>query len=147
VGFLEFELQPKLEPDGLRNLVLARMRADFPGIEFWVGRSWDRPITTIYFGGRSGNRLGLAILDRGDMDQADSAIVFTDICSDYADVSTDRELSQIIANTAAHELGHLLGLDHVGTWDDIMSEHTTLVLIRQDLSINWDDQYLMGTIQ
>ncbi|MCA9242427.1 MAG: hypothetical protein KDA32_00620 [Phycisphaerales bacterium] len=86
------------------------------------GRSACADCATLHFGASDDTLVGLAdSIDAGNTNHADAAIIFTDKFSTYATMRlTPKEIGRMIGNTAAHELGHLLGLAHAAPHDHIM---------------------------
>src|SRR5690606_11118543 len=80
------------------------------------------PRTTVYFGTYNSQLLGLADnVDPYNTDPNQSAILYTDTFALFDALSPDLEaISQALANTTAHEIGHLLGLRHTADPQDIM---------------------------
>jgi hypothetical protein len=76
--------------------------------------------STIHFGGFNSGAFGIAeAVDLYNVDYCDDAIIYTESFSPsvFTDVPTVEELAVAIGNIAAHESGHLLGLNHVS--DDL----------------------------
>jgi len=77
----------------------------------------------ILFGGRDLGILGIAQqVDSYNRTTDDSAIVFTDMFTPslFGRTLTVQQLGVAIGNVASHELGHLLGLNHVANVADLM---------------------------
>ncbi len=83
--------------------------------------------STIYFGGFSSNKFGLAqSVDQGNRNRCDDGIVFTnDFDKPFAIQPTVAGIGTAIGNVAAHEAGHLLGLNHVADVIDLMDNTGT----------------------
>lgn len=80
------------------------------------------PHTTVYFGGFDERAFAISEqIDTQNKDLSDDAIVFTRSYQfAFAHTPTVTEIVQALANTVAHEVGHLLGLVHTGACADIM---------------------------
>ncbi|MFQ5805905.1 MAG: matrixin family metalloprotease [Phycisphaerae bacterium] len=72
------------------------------------------PHSTVYFGGSDRGAFAISEqIDTFNADPADNAIIFTDGFRNAFSVTPSLEqLARAIGNTAAHEIGHLLGLVH-----------------------------------
>jgi len=68
----------------------------------------------VIFGGTDPNpdKLGLANNDPGNLNRTDSAFVYTDQLLFSTMPNDPNEYKYMLANTSAHEIGHLLGYDH-----------------------------------
>ncbi len=79
--------------------------------------------STVYFGGRSSNSFGVSeSVDNYNRKPCDNAIIFTRMFTPtrFGRVLTATELGTAIGNVAAHEIGHLLGLNHTADVEDLM---------------------------
>lgn len=89
--------------------------APAPGTEF----------TTMFLGGFDPNLFGIAeAVDLYDLDRCDDAIIYTESFAPavFSRTPSAVELGIAIGNVAAHEAGHLLGLNHTDDDLDIMDD-------------------------
>ncbi len=83
--------------------------------------------TTVYFGGFDRSIFGIAEdVDLYNADRCDDALIFAETFSPavFSGVPSARELGTAIANVAAHEAGHLLGLNHTDDDEDLMDDQS-----------------------
>lgn len=111
----------------IRQKTLEGVRAAFAGLNVTVRSSGefgatDGVYTTVHFGTYNVDLLGLAdSVDAYNNTPIQSAIVFTDTFALFTPLNPSvDEISQALANVAAHEAGHLLGLWHVTDVTDLM---------------------------
>ncbi|MBL8879051.1 MAG: hypothetical protein JNG88_08015 [Phycisphaerales bacterium] len=78
--------------------------------------------TSVFFGGD--NRRAFAIsqqIDSWNNDKSDDCIVYTQAFSDaFTRTPTVDQMAQALGNTVSHEIGHLLGLVHTASCDELM---------------------------
>ncbi len=95
----------------------------------------EGPRSTVYFGTYDSRLLGLADnIDPYNADLQQDAILYTDTFSVFSALSPDvAAISQALANTAAHEVGHLVGLRHTADPHDLMDTTATArqMMVRQ----------------
>lgn len=115
------------QTETIRQKVLDGVRAAFEGLDVTVLASddpgaYDGARSTVYFGTYNPDLLGLAdSVDAYNGDTTQSAIIFTDTFSLFTVLNpTVDQISQALANVAAHEAGHLLGLWHTRDPRDLM---------------------------
>lgn len=90
--------------------------------------------STLYFGAYSATKFGIAQgVDQGNKNRCDDGVVFTDdFDKPFATQPTVEGLATAIANVAAHEAGHLLGLNHVTDVTDLMDTTGTASTLLAD---------------
>lgn len=104
----------------IRESIVANVRRSLSGLNVTLRASnepgaFNGTVTVIHFGTYNPNLLGLAdTIDMYNQRLDESAIIYTDTFALFAQLRpTEDEIAQAIANTASHEIGHLLGLWHV----------------------------------
>lgn len=80
------------------------------------------PHSTVHFGGVSSRAFAISEqIDTQNADPSDSAIVFTDsFTGAFGRTLSFTEMSRAVGNTAAHEIGHLVGLVHTKDCNSLM---------------------------
>ena len=108
--------------DDVKNEIVARFTEAFDGLDVLTytsdqGEAAAGPFfSRILFGGFDESRFGIAdSVDMLNSDPTDEAIIFTETFQPdlFGGVLTTEALGTAIGNVAAHEAGHLLGLNHV----------------------------------
>lgn len=113
----------------VRRSIIQTVEENYQGIALQVYNTDSRPapagltVSTVYFGGR--NRVAYGIsqdIDPYNYNPSDSSIIFTDDFTpdQFGRVITATELGRAIGNVASHEVGHLVGLNHVDNTADLM---------------------------
>jgi hypothetical protein len=108
------------QTEELKALIIARVRQNYAGFDVTVLSSDDpeppRPFTTLLVGSFNPQAFGIAeAVDHYNMDRCDDGIVFAESFKPalFSNPTTTEELGRAIGNVASHEIGHLLGLNHV----------------------------------
>ena len=107
--------------------IVDEVRRDYAGYDVIVWSSLDGPPpagvhSVVHFGGEGRGLLGLAdSVDQYNVNLNQRAIVFTNSFALYSGMRLSaRQMAQMMANTASHELGHLLGLYHTADPNHLM---------------------------
>lgn len=113
----------------IKTAIVNTVRNRFVGTSLQVVTSDEVPppgppgcFSTVLFGGFSGTKFGVAqSVDQSNRDRCDDAIVFTERFNEpFASDPTPEGMGLAIGHVAAHEAGHLLGLNHVADVTDLM---------------------------
>ncbi|MHC4697572.1 MAG: matrixin family metalloprotease [Planctomycetota bacterium] len=110
------------QTEAFKQEILAAIEQNFERFDVVVQTSDDPPppsgveFSTVFFGGFSHDAFGMAeSVDLYNEDFCDDAIIYTESFEPrvFTFVPTVAEMGVAIGNVAAHEAGHLLGLNHV----------------------------------
>lgn len=112
----------------LRQRIADTVRENYQGLNLDVRVVPDDPLpngeySSIFFGANSSEAFGVAeSIDAYNADRDDDAVIFTNLFTEdlFGRTLTIEELGTAIGNVASHEMGHLLGLNHVADVEDLM---------------------------
>lgn len=115
------------ETAAIKATIIDTVRNRFAGTGLVIVTSDDPnapadPFSTLLFGGSSQTKFGIAqSVDQSNRDRCDDGIIFTDdFDKPFAQQPSVEGIGVAIGNVAAHEGGHLLGLNHVTDVTDLM---------------------------
>lgn len=115
------------QTEALKAAIVATVRGQYAAyaVEILTSDEAPRPSgphSTVYFGGYHEVRVGVADgVDRYNRDLSDNALVYVESFRRYGTMKLSAEqMGRMIGNTAAHELGHLLGLYHADGAENVM---------------------------
>ncbi len=113
----------------VRQQVRSTVLENFAGLEVDVRVAPGDPLpaagtfSRVLFGGQNPGAFGISqSIDPYNQNHTDASIVFTGMFTPnrFGRVLTPEELGIAIGNVATHEIGHLLGLNHVANFNDLM---------------------------
>jgi len=117
------------QTDELKDSITTTMEQNYSRFNVRIVTSDDPPpttaFTTIHFGGFSPDTFGIADdVDLFNADRCDDALIFAESFGPevFSHPPSVTELGVAIGNIAAHEAGHLLGLNHVDDDMDLMDD-------------------------
>lgn len=124
----------------IKAKIVEVMIENFAGTGLVIVSSDDNPSLTpgtfsvMHFGAFSPTKFGVAdSVDVGNIDYCDDGIVFTDsFDTPFAVQPTVEGIGIAIGNVAAHEAGHLLGLNHTSDVTDLMDSTGTASTLLED---------------
>lgn len=126
----------------ITEMIIQKMQHDFAAYNVTLFNSKHHtrpngPLAKIYFGNFNRSFLGLADnVDTGNLVNAQEAIVYAEDVALFENLQPSaEEVAQCLANTGAHELGHLLGLEHTSdSWDVMSTAATARQVLENDAS-------------
>ncbi len=131
--------------DQIKAGIIATIQENFAGTGLTIVSSDDPNfvdsgnVSTIFFGGFSRSAFGMSEnVDQQNRNRCDDGIVYTDrFAEPFAATPSVSGIAIAIGNVAAHEAGHLLGLEHVADVSALMDTTGTAstLLADQDFKI------------
>ncbi len=126
--------------DDIKDVIADTVRENFEDTGLVIVTTDENPVLTpgtfsvIHFGAFSPDKFGVAdSVDQGNADRCDDGIVFTNSFDDpFAVQPSATGIGVAIGNVAAHEAGHLLGLNHVADITDLMDNTGTASTLLDD---------------
>jgi len=121
------------QTDRLKTLIRREVEQNYQRFDVTIVTSDDPAppagveFSTVFFGGFNPSAFGISeSVDLYNADFCDDAIIYAETFapSIFSGVPTTAELAVAIANVAAHEAGHLLGLNHVSDDRDLMDDRS-----------------------
>ncbi len=119
------------QSDAMKQVIIDIVKQNYRDFDVVVRSNDDPPreqetvFTTMLFGGFRNGIFGIAEdVDLYDADRCDDGIIFTEtfVLDFFSFTPTVEQMGIAIGNVAAHEAGHLLGLNHVDNDLDLMDD-------------------------